>query len=620
LKLLLSILSFFLILSPLTLTAQGTTDDELAAYYLDTGAYEKALMYYEKMYNDNPKASNYEGLLTCYSKLENFKEAEKLVKKQLKRYQSNTYYIDLGSVYEAQGNNSAADKSYRDAITNLPESQGLVIRTANEFIKRNKLDYALDTYLYGKKILKGRYPFSYEIASLYGGMGNTEGMISEYLNLIEFNEAYLQTVQNALARSIDFTGNPEDVDLLRNELLIRIQKDGASTTYSEMLTWLFLQQRDFNSAFIQIRALDRRLNEEGDRVLNLANLCINNDEYAVAEKCFNYLIEKGPVSKFYSYARAGALDARFAQLKNIYPPDTAAMRILQNDYSKTINDLKSSYETVSMLRQKARLEAYYLNELEAANITLNEALYTPGIANQTAAEIKLELSEILIIRDYIWDASLLCSQVDKDFKHDMLGFEAKFLNAKISYYTGDFDWAQAQLDVLKGSTSKLISNDAMELSLLITDNMNLDTIYEPMLLFAKADLLTTQHRYNEATVLLDSIMTTWPGHALADDILLQHAKIAEDKYEFEKAISYYKRVIAEHYFGVSADNALFMIADLYENKLHNEEEAQAYYKQLMVDFPGSLYVVEARKRYRAIRGDAPNQEFRPILPDDVKLN
>lgn len=605
---------------PLAGHAQGTTDEELAAYYLDTGSYSKALMYYEKMYKDNPKASNYEGLLTCYTKLENYKEAEKLVKTQLKRYQSNTYYIDLGSVYEAQGNTSAADKSYREAITNLPESQGLVIRTANEFIKKNKLDFALDTYLYGKKMLKGRYPFSYEIASLYGSMGNTKGMISEFLDLIEFNEAYLQTVQNALARSIDFNGSPENVDLLRNELLVRIQKDGSSTTYSEMLTWLFLQQRDFESAFVQIRALDRRLNESGDRVLNLANLCINNEEYVVAEKCFKYLVEKGPSNKFYSYARAGALDARFAELRSVYPPDTSAMRTLRNDYIQTINELNSSYETVRMLRQKAELEAYYLNDLEGANMTLNEALDKPGINPQTTAEIKLDLAEILIIRDYIWDASLLCSQVDKDFKNDVLGYEAKFLNAKISYYTGDFDWAQAQLDVLKGSTSKLISNDAMELSLLITDNMNMDTIYEPMLMFAKADLLTAQHRYDEATTLLDSIMTTWPGHALADDILLKHATIAEDKYEFEKAIGYYKRVIAEHYFGISADNALFMMADLYENKLKDEEKAQEYYKQLMVDFPGSLFVVEARRRYRAIRGDAPNQEFRQILPDDVKVN
>lgn len=599
--------------------AQGTTDEQLGQYYLDTGEYGKALLYFEMLYEENPKASNYDALLTCYIKLEDYKEAEKLVKKQIKRYKSNTYYIDLGSVYEAQGNESAANSAYRDAVTNLPESQGLVIRTANEFIRRNKLDFALETYEYGKKILNGKYPFSYEIAGLYGSMGDTERMISEYLDLIDFNDAYLQTVQNALNRSIDFENGVEDVDLLRNELLRRVQKNPASTTYSEMLTWLFLQQRDFNSAFVQLKAIDKRLNEEGERILNLANLCTNNEEYVVAEKCYKYLVDKGPSNKYYTYARAGVLESRFQKLSSEYPPDTTALRELRKDYIATLEELANVNETVGMLRQKAQLEAYYLGDLEEATITLNEALDTPGIYESTLAEIKLDLARILIARDYIWDASLLSSQVDKDFKNDILGFEAKFLNARISYYTGDFDWAQAQLDVLKGSTSKLISNDAMELSLLITDNMNMDTIYEPMIIFAEADLLTVQHKFPEAITLLDSIMTTWPGHALSDEILLHRAKIAEEKYDFQEAISFYQQVIANHYFDISADNALFRMADLYETKLNDEDKAQEYYKQLMLDFPGSLYVVEARKRFRAIRGDAPNQEIREILPDS-KVN
>ena len=614
------IFSLFILFANVDIQAQqGTTDEQLAGYYLDIGEYQKALLYYEKLYGENPKASNYEGLVTCYTKLENYKEAEKLVKKQLKKFNSNTYYIDLGSIYEAQGKMSDANSAYRDAITNLPESQGLVIRTANEFIRRNKLDLALETYQYGKKILAGKYPFNYEIASLYGSMGDTQKMISEYLDLIEFNDAYLQTVQNALGRSIDFQSSTENVDLLRNELLRRVQKDPASTTYSEMLTWLFLQQRDFNSAFVQLKAIDKRLNEDGARVLNLANLCTNNQEYAVAEKCYNYLIEKGPANKYYNYARAGVLQSRFEKLRTVYPPDTLALKKLRSDYTTTLNELGRVYETVGMLQQKADLEAYYLDNLEAANITLNEALETPGLYPEIAAEIKLDLARILIARDYIWDASLLSSQVDKDFKNDMLGYEAKFLNAKISYYTGDFDWAQAQLDILKGSTSKLISNDAMELSLLITDNMNMDTIYEPMILFAQADLLTVQHKFPEAIILLDSIVNTWPGHALTDEILLQRAKIAEEKYDYVEAISFYQSILTEFYFGISADNALFMMADLYQNKLNDPEKAQEYYKQLMVDFPGSLYVVEARKRFRAIRGDAPNQEIREITPDS-KVN
>lgn len=615
------IFSFLALLFSSGLAAQATTDEQLASYYLDSGDYEKALLYYEKLYDTEPNSKNYEGLLTCYTKMENFRDAEKLVKRQLKRYNSNVYYIDLGSVYEAQGENDKAKAAYQDAIDNMPESQGIVIRTANEFLGRNKLDLALQTYETGKKLLKGKYPFSYEIASLYGTMGDTKKMISEYLDLIDYNSAYLQTVQNALNRSIDFAEDNEKVELLREELLRRVQKSPSETIYSEMLTWLFLQKRDFNSAYVQIRAIDKRLNEDGERMLNLANLCANNGAYNVAGKCYKYIVEKGKDNRFYNFARAGMLNAQFEELKEQYPPDTVKFNALRQDYSNAISEMGTNRETVELFRERASLEAYYLGDLVEANVTLNEALDIPGISPQTAAEIKLDLAQILIARDYVWDASLLASQVDKDFKNDVLGYEAKFLNAKISYYTGDFDWAQAQLDVLKGSTSKLISNDAMELSLLITDNMNMDTIYEPMLMYARADLLIVQRKYPAAISILDSIITEYPGHALTDEILLQRAKIAEDQYQYEEAVTFYQQVITDHYFDITADNALFDMADLYEHQLHNPEKAQEYYKQLMLDFPGSLFVVEARKRYRALRGDEPevpgNESFKKISRDTI---
>ncbi len=615
------IFSFLVLLISSGLSAQATTDEQLASYYLDSGDYEKALMYYEKLYDTEASAKNYDGLLTCYTKIENYRDAEKLVKRQLKRFNSNVYYIDLGSVYEAQGENGKAKDAYQEAIDNMPESQGIVIRTANEFLRRNKLDLALETYETGKKLLKGKYPFSYEIASLYGTMGDTQKMINEYLDLIDYNSAYLQTVQNALNRSIDFAGDNENVELLREELLRRVQKSPSETVYSEMLTWLFLQKRDFNSAYVQIKAIDKRLNEDGERMLNLANLCANNGAYNVAGKCFKFIVDKGKDNRFYTYARAGMLNARFEELKETYPPDSVKFNALRKDYSSAISEMGASRETVELFREKASLEAYYLGDLEEANVTLNNALDIPGINPETAAEIKLELARILIARDYVWDASLLSSQVDKDFKNDVLGYEAKFLNAKISYYTGDFDWAQAQLDVLKGSTSKLISNDAMDLSLLITDNMNMDTIYDPMLMYARADLLTVQRKYPEAISTLDSILTKYPGNPLIDEILLQRAKIAEAQYRFEDAVTFYQKIITDHYFDITADNALFDMADLYEHKLNNPEKAQEYYKQLMVDFPGSLFVVEARKRYRALRGDEPevpgNESFQKINKDSI---
>jgi tetratricopeptide (TPR) repeat protein len=455
------------------------------------------------------------------------------------------------------------------------------------------------------------------MASLYGAMGDKQRMISAYIELIETNDAYLQTVQNALNRSIDFSTDNEDVELLRVELLRKIQKYPQSVVYSEMLTWLFLQQRDFNSAFIQLKAIDKRLNEDGYRVLNLAGLAINNAAFNVASKCYRYVAEKGPKNPYYGYARAGELRADFEAMRNVYPPDSAALNTLADRYEATIKELGKSNETMAMIRQKALLESAYLNDLTRANVTLNDALDVPGVSPEVRAEIKLDLAEILIARDYIWDASILSSQVDKDFKFDVIGYKAKLLNARISYYTGDFEWAQAQLDVLKGSTSKLISNDAMRLSLLITDNLNLDTILDPMLKFAQADLMVLQRRFDEASSLLDSINTLYPGHALSDEILLKRAEISESKGQLDDAIAYYQEVLANHYFDIHADDALFKMAEIYENKIGDQEKAQELYKQLILDFPGSLFVVEARKRFRALRGDEPNAAPREIFKDGM---
>jgi len=612
-------LTFLLILlssASIGLQAQ-TSDSDLAKFYYEKGEFDKAILYYEKLYKSSQTSANYEGLLNSYIELERLSDAEKLVKKHMKRYRSNLYFIDLGEVYEAQGEEKDAEEAYRDAIKALPKSQGMVIRTANDFVRRNKIDYALETYEYGKKILNNSYPFSYEIAGLYGSMGQTEKMIEEYLNLLEYNEAYLQTIQNSLNRSIDFQEDDKNVEFLRTELLRRVQKNPTNTTYAEMLTWLFLQRKDFNSAYVQLKAIDKRLNENGQRLLNLANLCINNQNFKVAKKCYKYIADKGPENPYYSFARAGVLKSEFEDQRRTYPLDTTALQKLEKDYGSLLDELGKNRETVGILRQKAQLQAYYLNNLEAATISLNDALDIPGIHEETRAQMKLQLAEVLIARDYIWDASLLCSQVDKDFKNDILGYQAKFINAQISYYTGDFEWAQAQLDILKGSTSKLISNDAMELSLLISDNMALDTVLDPMLMFARADLLTVQNQFDEAIAAMDSIKTEYPGHPLNDEILLQKAEIAEKRGNVDQAIEFYEKVVAEYYFEITADNALFKMAELYETKLSDEEKAQELYKQIMTDFPGSLYVVEARKRFRRLRGDKPNDELREIPKEKV---
>jgi tetratricopeptide (TPR) repeat protein len=276
-------------------------------------------------------------------------------------------------------------------------------------------------------------------------------------------------------------------------------------------------------------------------------------------------------------------------------------------YLEAIEDLGKTGQTAIMLKELAHLKAFYLQEIDEATELLYEAKDLPGIYPAVQAVIKLELGNILLLKDEIWDASLLYSQVELDFKEDPLGHEAKFRNAKISYYTGDFEWAQAQLDVLKASTTKLISNDAIDLSLLITDNLALDTITTPMLMFAQADLYAYQNLTDKAFQKLDSILDTWPAHSLTDEIFFLKAEIYEKKGDYDAAAAELQKIVDFHFYDILADDAIFKLASYNDYVFENKEEAMRLYELILTEYPGSLHVIEARKRFRELRGDKLEQ-------------
>ena len=260
-----------------------------------------------------------------------------------------------------------------------------------------------------------------------------------------------------------------------------------------------------------------------------------------------------------------------------------------------------------LLRGLADLEAYYLHDYSSAEYHLQRLLRCPGISKPLKGEIKIELADVLVLKGELWDASLLFMQVEKQFKEDRIGHLAKFKNAKVYYYTGEYDWCQAQLDVLKASTSKLIANDAMDLSLLITDNYNLDTSTITMDLFAQADLCILQHNYLEAESLYDSINSINGYHTLNDDVLLKKANIAIKQENFEKAILLLTELIADYGDDILADNALFLLGNIYEHHLYDLDKAKEAYKTILFNHKGSLFVVEARKRYRKLSGSKPEK-------------
>ncbi|HET6244179.1 MAG: tetratricopeptide repeat protein [Bacteroidetes bacterium] len=585
------------------------SDEQLAAHFFQNKEYDKAVIYYEKLFEKSRLDFYYGYYLDCLIELKEYKKAEKIIKKQLKQNPLKLgYQVDLGYVLQSSGENAKAKKEFDHALSQLSPSQGQIFEVANAFIKRKELDYALLTYEKGRKLLKNSYPFSFEIAEIYFQKGNLEGMINEYLDVLLINDAYIQQVQNYLQRiyDTDMQGGSKGSELVKNQLLIRIQKYPDKITYAEMLIWLFIQEKNFSAALIQTKAIDKRLKEEGGRLITLAKTCVSNHDYKTAISAYQAVIEKGPENYYYIISKIELLEVLNKKIIEQVDYTREDIITLEKSYLSTLQELGKSASTAPLLKGLGHLYAFYLFDIENAIALLEESLKIPGVSNTFMAEVKLLLADILLMSGDIWEASLYYSQVEKSFKHDPIGDEAKLRNAKISYYTGDFAWSQAQLDVLKGSTSKLIANDAMRLSLLITDNSTVDTTLLPLEMYANAELLSFQNKDDEAILILDSIHTLFPGHALADEIVFKKASILIKKQDYQGASKQLLKIVKTYSYDILADDALFKLAEIHHFKFKDLEKAKEYYHKLMLDYPGSTLTVEARKRYRELRGDKLN--------------
>jgi hypothetical protein len=333
---------------------------------------------------------------------------------------------------------------------------------------------------------------------------------------------------------------------------------------------------------------------------------MSNQDYKVANEAFSYIIKKGPMHPYYTESLTNMLRAKFLTITGGFGYQQKDLEELNKEYSTALDELGRNARTVLLMRDQAHLQAFYLNQLDEAMTLLEDAIAIPNIGEQTKASLKLELGDIYLFEGEAWDASLLYSQVEKAFKNDPIGHEAKYRNAKLSYYIGEFNWSKAQLDVLKAATSKLIANDAMELSLLIGDNMDPDSTYTGLSYFSRAELYIYRGQDDRALATLDSIGKLSLTHPLDDNVLYTEAEIFIRKKDYAKADTLLAMIVTNYKTDILADNALFRRAQLQEEAIKDKEKSMQLYQQLLVDFPGSLFTTEARKRYRYLRGDAVN--------------
>lgn len=585
--------------------SQEGTDSQLAQYYFGKGEFDKALPYCKKIYGKDKSKYNFKRYYTCLLETQDEKSAEKLLKKQYDDHEEDfEYALMLGGHYEREENVKDAEKLYQNLIKSYAGSSTSVEELYLTFMQANKTALAKQTLDEGRKSLKDKFPLNLQFASYYQAEGKYKEMIQEYLDLLSLNPGHQEKVQYALAAQIDFNQeNSAQVELLSTSLLAKIQKKPNEFVYAEMLIWLFIQKKQFQAALIQAQALDKREEGGGLRVLELAGMSLQNKNYKTARKALQYVVSLGESYPYFYQAEYALLNTRYQEITEQRNYTKAEIEETLGEYQRVLDRIGKSLNSVRIIQEVARIRAFYANDTDTPIHLLEEALKLPGLTSIQQAELKMLLADIYVLRDDIWESSLLYMQIDKDFKYEPIGFEAKFKNARIFYYDGDFKFAQSQLDILKQSTSKLIANDAMNLSVLITDNYGLDSNFTAMSQFAQADLFLEQHQYTKAFMLYDSIMKEFPEHGLSDEIYLRKSQAMQQQGNWTEALNYLELLLKFHAYDILADDALFQMGTIYERNLLDSEKAMEIYKKILLEHKGSLYTAEARKRLRHLRGD-----------------
>ncbi|GGD82065.1 tetratricopeptide repeat protein [Planktosalinus lacus] len=574
-------------------------NENLAKNYFDRGDFNKALPIFKALFENTPNRNDYFlSYLNTLQQLENFEEAQKLIEERLKFTRNHPiFFVELGRNHLLQNQTETADSIFNIAIKSIEENPKITFSIANTFEKYSLLDRAIETYEKGMS-LDETLDYNSRLAKLYGEQGLLEKMFESYLNIIERNPSVLVIAQRNFSQYVTEDPQNEANELLRKALLKRSQNN-PDLFYNQLLSWLFVQQKQYDKAFTQEKAIYRRTFDGLTEMLDLALIAMDDEHYVISKEILEFIIENSTseMTRLEGYQYLMEIEIRTAS-KETYPE-------IKTKFTNLITTFGDGPKTFGLQVDYNRFLAFKNNDKETAIQNL-KSLSKENLSRYQEAKVLMELADILVFDEKFNEALIYYSQIQNKIKNDPLAQEARFKVAKTSYFKGDFEWAKTQLDILKKSTSQLIANNAMELSLLISDNSLEDTTQTALKKYAKADLLKLQEKYSQSLLSLDEILKNHKGESIEDEALFLQAKIYELTGNYERAVSNYLEIIEFHNEDILADNAFFYLAELYNKTLEQPEKAKEFYEQIIFNHQDSIFFVEARKQYRSIRGDAIN--------------
>ena len=567
----------------------------LAQNYFDKGEFDKATSVYEEL--DKKQPGNFyftQKLVSCYQGLKQFDKAEKLLLSKKEKSNQPNFFVELGYNAQLQKNQTKADSYYKKAIDAVEFQPNYAYQIGQAFEQKSLLQQAYNTYGIGQKA-NSSMNFDYQMALLQGQMGNLDVMVVKLLDYSYSNVNSTLNVQNQLVLFMQDDAENVFANSLKKELLLRTQKN-QDIYWNQFLSWLYVNQKEYNKAFIQEKSIYKRNPESFDDIIQLAQICVNEKDNETAQAIFQFILQN-------TTDESTILNAQYFLLKNeIANAKLENYPAIQSKFDTLLTQFGESPFSVDLQILAAHFKAFYQNDFENSKLLLDKMMEMPLNVRQKA-KVKMELADVLVYNEKFNQAIIYYAQIQNDLPNDEFSHEASMRMAKTSFFKKDFDWAKKQAKELKQASTQLIANDAVELFLLISDNEVEDSLKVALQDFSKADLLEYQNKPKEALEAFLQILVKHKGQSIEAGTLYKVGRNYEKLGNFAKAITYYQTILDHHKDGIYTDEALFYSAEIYNKQLNDPEKAKSLYEKVVLEHPDSIYFTEARKQYRQLRGD-----------------
>lgn len=596
-------MKYFLIVLIILLSLRATaqqSDSQLAYNYYQAKDYAKAAELFLQLYERTHAASYLDFHIVCLINAKEYDRAEETLKKYLKQDDSNRdFLLNLGYIYEQQGKINKSEECYEKAIKKLIPNQTEIQNLASKFQSIRQYDWANKTYLRGRELLKKPSVFSLEIGDNYMLDRNYEKMTDIFFETLEQNPGQINTITSKLgyAKTYDIGNNVDEV--VRKKLAGILKKTDYNPVFDELSVWFALQTGDYPGALSYAVRLNSKMADKLYIYINIAREAARAKKYTVAEDAYNRILQKGKENNsLYLPARKELIQCKYSACTE-HKTDPAQYKVIAEECENFMKESGYNIQNTDMVTLLSDIYAYRLNLPDTANSILKKGESVPRLDLFNSNMLKTKRADLLTFINHPWEAIILYTQIEKANPNNDAGYEAKLKKAWLAYYEGDLLWAKAQFDVLKGSTSKLISNDAIKISHFINSNYEPDGENKELSQMAKTEYLVYRKQYKTALPVLDSLIDneTLPG--IADYASLIKAGVLLSEFNDKEAEVILEKLKAHSEQTYIRAEAIYKLAGIKQNR-QDRQQAMELYKTLVSEYSGSVYSIEAGKRYREL--------------------